>query len=447
MRVGGNKKSGFCHSLFLLFIAASVNACGKIPDFREQRNQGTFTPNPSNGSNSKIDILFVIDSSGTMSSVQSTLASSFSSFINSFTDKGLQYHIGVTTTDTCPLNGENTSTGVKCNTSGFEIRYWEPGEATGAPVTQGSRYPGRFNDGIGGLMSRYDVNGVFYTDHTNAATAAAPLRFLTWNMVDPSNLALTPKQVTIDRFQNNAVVGTIGGGAEAPLSAAIAAIDRGNVSLDDNPIDENYNSGFFRPGAFTVIVIVTDEDESFGWVGNDSTTHPPTSIANVGTYISVDNAQQDARIDKFLSAVESLKGGNLDNFVLGVIAQPVGSPTCGGAGTTTAVTLDELVNRINSDYDPLGSGKLKARFYDMCAAGGFGSDLDQLAADVVEANARYALDQIPDVSTIVVLVNGGPIAESASNGWQYDSVTNAIQFFGSAVPGVQDEVQINYTPL
>lgn len=47
----------------------------------------------------KLDVLFVVDNSGSMSSSQTSLANNFPSFINYFKSKGYDYKIAVTTTD------------------------------------------------------------------------------------------------------------------------------------------------------------------------------------------------------------------------------------------------------------------------------------------------------------------------------------------------------------
>lgn len=49
--------------------------------------------------NDTIDILWVIDNSGSMSPLQINLTNNFNSFINQFQSKGYNFHIGVTTTD------------------------------------------------------------------------------------------------------------------------------------------------------------------------------------------------------------------------------------------------------------------------------------------------------------------------------------------------------------
>lgn len=54
--------------------------------------QVTFEPR-------KIDVLFVVDNSGSMSSSQTSLANNFPSFINYFKSKGYDYKIAVTTSD------------------------------------------------------------------------------------------------------------------------------------------------------------------------------------------------------------------------------------------------------------------------------------------------------------------------------------------------------------
>lgn len=47
----------------------------------------------------KIDILWVIDNSGSMASSQTNLANNFSSFINNFSSKNYDFHMAITTTD------------------------------------------------------------------------------------------------------------------------------------------------------------------------------------------------------------------------------------------------------------------------------------------------------------------------------------------------------------
>ncbi len=87
-----------------------------------QTFQGTIT-------SSKIDVLWVVDNSGSMLTKQQNLANSFSSFINTFTTKNYDFRMAIVTTDIRP-----TSTGqdgkfqgvpniIDNNTANFESRF------------------------------------------------------------------------------------------------------------------------------------------------------------------------------------------------------------------------------------------------------------------------------------------------------------------------------------
>lgn len=449
----GNLK-GFLFQ-FSLLIGIGLSSCGKLPDYQVLSTQDAFVADAE--VNPNIDLLFVIDNSGSMSRDQQVLADSFNSFISNFTDKNLQYRIGVISTDTC-----------RYNTSDCGIAHWSATKTNPSypSVTTQYKYGGIFNNGIGGLMTRYDVDGVFYPNGQSVVSPADPLKFLSWDS-DPD--PAVAKSLTISRFTNNAKIGTTGSGSEAPLSAVAAALDRANAyNGTSNIIDVNYNDGFFRAGAFTAIIIVTDEDEGYGWAGTP--TRPATSGSNQwylsgrsaeassgdveeGTGVgNANSADVNTRIGQFLSSLEGLKGASLDNFLLSVVAVPKSATSCviNSVAETAdnyepAWVLDRVVNDVNSTYGTLGSGKPKATFTDICSD--FSGSLSDIASDIVEANARYALDQAPaNPAEITVFVNGSVVPRNTTNGWEYDSVNNAIQFYGTAVPSVGDSVSIDYVP-
>ncbi len=58
-----------------------------------------FQQNPGGTVNNKIDILWVVDNSGSMAAFQQRLAQNFNSFMSNFITKGYDYHIAVTTSD------------------------------------------------------------------------------------------------------------------------------------------------------------------------------------------------------------------------------------------------------------------------------------------------------------------------------------------------------------
>ena len=83
----------------LVLIAAIVSSCDKsgnsfsvLAGSSSFQQAATYVPR-------KLDVLFVIDNSGSMSSSQTNLANNFSSFIDRFISKGYDFKIAITTTD------------------------------------------------------------------------------------------------------------------------------------------------------------------------------------------------------------------------------------------------------------------------------------------------------------------------------------------------------------
>ena len=414
---GRGNLRGLLFQLSILTLGVGLISCGKLPDYQVLNTQNAFVADAE--LNPNVDLLFVIDNSGSMQRDQDVLAASFSDFISNFTDKNLQYHIGVISTDTCP-------SAAPCNAS-----WWSTGS---------SHYPSIFNGGMGSLLTKYFDSG-------------NRLKFLTWDM-DP--IASTAKSLTITRFTNNANLGTNGSGSEAPLSAVISAINQSS----------GYNDTFFRAGAFTSIIIVSDEDEGYGFAGTPAygsggtgsqsylsgravENNPGDSEDSGGT---LNSADQNTRVNAFLASLEGLKGSTLDNFSLNVVAVPHNRNTCviNSVAETAdnfepALTLYRTTTDINSNYGTLGSGAAKATFTDICTD--FSAALNQIGSDIVEANARYALAQLPaDSDQILVFVNGSAVARSTVNGWEYNATDNSIQFYGTAVPSIGDSIAIDYTP-
>jgi len=81
-------------SLILLFSSCDKGGANfsVLSTSAQYKQELTYVPR-------KIDVLFVIDNSGSMSSSQTSLANNFPSFINYFKAKGYDYRIAVTTTD------------------------------------------------------------------------------------------------------------------------------------------------------------------------------------------------------------------------------------------------------------------------------------------------------------------------------------------------------------
>ena len=164
----------------------------------------------------KVDFMFVIDNSGSMSSYQAQLVSNFPNFIGGIQDSledVSSYHVGVITTDAYTYNIAGCN-----NLSSLVVQ-------------------------TGGGSSSNAVCGP-YADGDN---------FMTEN----DDLANT--------FSCAAQVGTSGSGTEFPMQAIVEATQE----VDGGP--GQCNEGFLRDDALLVIVIITDEADG----PIDPKTHSP----------------------------------------------------------------------------------------------------------------------------------------------------------------------------
>ena len=188
-----------------------------LKDYRE-----SFSVTPSAAQ--KIDLLFVIDNSGSMGEEQDNLASSFDGFINTFQTKGLDFHLGVISTDTAFPSGSSSSD-------------------LGSRAWTSSAYSGINNRGPGSLLSR---------DADKYLTHESP------------NLA--------DRFKSNVRLGENGSPFETGVLASMYALDSKLLNAGE------WNEGFVRSDAFLSIIFLSDEDESsvsynvnYNYIVNDPT--------------------------------------------------------------------------------------------------------------------------------------------------------------------------------
>jgi hypothetical protein len=151
----------------------------------------------------KIDLLFVVDNSGSMGEEQDNLALNFPAFIDVIEASGLDYRVAVTTT-------------------GMDYTYNQQ-----LPI--GGTIPTSQDGGDNGAMLQ-------------PASCTMPQRWVDATHADPSAA-----------FACAASVGTDGPGDEMPLAAMRAA-------FDDRMIDGT-NAGFRRDDALLGIVLLTDEND------------------------------------------------------------------------------------------------------------------------------------------------------------------------------------------
>ncbi|MCX6126311.1 MAG: hypothetical protein NTV34_16380 [Proteobacteria bacterium] len=152
---------------------------------------------------SKVDILWVVDSSGSMSEEQAYLGQNFNSFMGQLVASGTDFQTGVTTTDICSL------------TSPAQI----PSAERYCPTLDGSPS----------------------THLRGSLTGQAGRKVLKPGMADIAS-----------RFIQYTNVGTQGSGFEHGLKAAEMAVQKSLAGSNENLV---------RPDAFLAVIVVSDEED------------------------------------------------------------------------------------------------------------------------------------------------------------------------------------------
>lgn len=112
-------------AILIAVVSAVVVGCGKESSFSLLSEADSFTQDVA--FNTKVDILWVIDNSGSMQSSQNNVATNMQAFIQSFTTRDLDYKMAVTATDawrvqfapsphTCSTFRDGIRIGVNCST-------------------------------------------------------------------------------------------------------------------------------------------------------------------------------------------------------------------------------------------------------------------------------------------------------------------------------------------
>ncbi len=84
--------------IFVLGIAGFLTGCGSDTGFKLDSEQNVFRQNVTR-TQVKVDILWVIDNSGSMENSQNNVAANFQSFIDKFQDTNFDFQMAVTATD------------------------------------------------------------------------------------------------------------------------------------------------------------------------------------------------------------------------------------------------------------------------------------------------------------------------------------------------------------
>ena len=335
--------------------------------------------------NTKIDILWVIDNSGSMATSQSQLASNFQSFIADFESKNFDFQMAVTTTDAYLAHPNWTQ---------FYNDYQSVQPTDHAATYDNSPQADKslFRDGVAGTYS-----GVSIMDK------------------DTPNLSSV--------FQTNILQGIQGYGDERAFESMRLALDNSN------------NNGLVRANSFLAVIILTDEDDfshpgfwqSFANRGfiNDNTDSNLDSIDDYITYLDGLTGSTDTKKNYNVSSItikDSACKDSLDNtFTERIVAARVlalAAATSGKQGDLCGNFADEL-----SDIAENIITKANIFFLDR-----------QPIPETIRVVVNGSL--VPNLDT-----DGG------SEGYNYDADNNAIVFTPGAVPPQGAQIAVNFDPV
>jgi hypothetical protein len=327
--------------------------------------------------NDKIDILWVVDNSGSMESSQTNLGTNFSSFISGFSAKNLDYRMAFTTTDAY-RHASNFANNQNCAV---------------------------FRDRV--LSSTCNNVGGYNASGTKIITPSVPGAALLNGV-----------------FTSNATTGIFGSGDERAFQSLTSALT--------HPANAGYN--FLRDDSFFAVIILSDEDD----FSHNGTTNKGIYPPNYG-----DPALHP--VSQYITALDGITNSSGVNRRYTVNAITILDETC-RANLNTSFGGRQIGVRYSQLVDLTGGMKKS-----LC--GNFAQDLTSIADYLLTLATQFYLSRIPKPETIVVTVNGTAVPNRNTNpagngGWDYDSVTNSIKFYGSAyIPPSGAVMSVNYDPV
>ncbi len=380
----------------LALLAIGLGACAdKSADISILSDSDTFYQSAS--VNNKIDILWMIDSSGSMAPYQQNLADNFNSFMSDFVTKGYDYNMVVAGTDAWirEVNYRHNTCGSSNNSGNPNVRYYSSADCAITHATYGDLT--HFRDG--------DIYGSVGQPQTRSGT------YLLTSAMNPATV--------LSLFQTNVKVGIRGDGYERGFQS-LRAVLRRNESGAPAYSGETHTvlSDFRRDDAFMAVIVVADEDDQ-------------STRANGNSYgtTSYRNAFMD-----FMDAYTFSSAGNRKYNISSIVVE---SSNCPGRDPSSSVGTRYMAVADATD-GIVGS---------ICDTN-FSSKLSEISSKIVELSTRFKLSREPIPSSIVVKVNSVEIPNNPTNGWTYlaDSGHHFVVFHGSATPPQGAAIQIDFDP-
>lgn len=434
----------------------------------------------------KIDILFVVDDSGSMSQEQQDLNDNFREFISLFYNKGFDFRVAVSKTSAYGnmVACKEIATGNTKNCTPAEY-------ASGLYISRETGLtPKEFRCGLGnncgfnsqhqtsksipGTVDSEDNGETLTTTEGNGTPSDTTDHIL-------SSTNLTRNQM-IDKFKKNILVGLAGSGDERPLEAAETVLR--NMKQFLSPANQ-----FPRPNAHLAVIHVGDEGDggypnlagtglmgsnrNSGW-GSIRSTHinnsasffnqivnPATGTPYVYeniTLVANDNyviADHLAAKDSYLQALKNHETTSTVSVhaiqdlpsVARVTDFPYIPTTAVDSSGSTGLNQSGTNVGYSQAYLAEESGGLI-----FSKAANFGASLSDLGDLISTLASRFYLTSPLDSfaqSNLQVFVQGingnNALPRNAVNGYQYDALTNSITFHGSMIPPQGAKIGLIYT--
>lgn len=206
------------------------------------------------------------------------------------------------------------------------------------------------------------------------------------------------KNVLADRLR----VGEDGSSIERGVDSLVAATDPGGYL-------NGAGKGFWREDALLVFIALTNEDDK--------------SVVQPAQFVEIMNQRkprfEDGSQSWFLN-------------VLGIVEL--------GGGCPTHAEYEE------PSIDWMEIARLSGGRQASICSSDFSPAIVDIRQRIVQILTDFELKKKPNIDTIVVTVDGQLVPRSNVNGWDYVPEGNLIRFYGSAVPGANAKIVVDFDP-
>ncbi len=411
----------------ILVVIVLLLGCSEPPSFSVFPSIDIFYQTQENKATAKIDILWVIDNSGSMEDDQQHLRENFNSFITDFIKKGYDYRIAVITTDAYYTDPQTESIYsqermgpymdfINIDGNGEFLRYLTSKFVDG-DLTKSCKQFFSNNDFTADcrqvteehILSGYHlidssddiIDFKLYDDPLNTVYEIGHADYI------PNNI----KNI----FAINSNVGIVGSPYESGLKSIHTAL---NTSA-------NKKFNFPRSDAHLAIIIVSDEEDQI-----EGSLQPNGSPAEV-----INNVPVKDYHDFFTKLVSPIYG-----YSFHTIAKI--DETCGkafGPNDGIGTRYIELSNL---------SGGVKSSI-----CGDFSESLSNIAKTIIEKTVGFFLTNVPAESNRLQVSIKSPgkiiptiLPQDINNGWTYNPSANSIVFHGTGIPVQGSKITVLYEP-